>query len=724
MSKLPASLGCNPDLDSWIAVEPDGTVTLLTGKVELGQGLVNAIARIGAEELDLELDQVRVRTGDTASGPNEDVTSGSRSMTDSGASIRQAAAEARTHLYQLAAQRLGVGVTELTGAHGTITTRDGARCTSYAELLGGRRFNRSVTGAVSPKPPDAYRLVGRAGPRRGVEELVAGTARYVQDLAPEGVLHARVLRPPSPHARLMALDDAPVRALRGVVALVRDGSFLALVAEREEQAVRARELMSARAQWDEPASLPAPWELHDWLVSAPADCFAVEADVPVPGAPSPAPEAPLGRDADASTHTATFTRPFQMHASIGPSAALAHWTKDGLRVWSHTQGVHPLRESLAEALEVEPERIRVTHVIGPGCYGHNGADDVALDAALVARAVPGKPVLMKWTREDEHGWEPYGAPAVAKLSARLDDAGRIAGWSTDVWGLSHDSRPFAAGGRSGLLAAWHRDRPMAPPAPDPLAEPGIHRNATPLYTIPQIRVVKHVVRDGPLRTSALRSLGAYFNVFALESFIDELADAADRDPLVFRLEHLGDPRARAVLEAATERAGWAQRPREEGTGMGIGLARYKNLAAYAAVVVALEVDDRTAEIALRHAVIAADVGQVIDPAGLVNQLEGGLVQASSWTIKEQVRYDRTRVTSLDWEAYPILTFPEVPEIETILIDRPGEPYLGAGEATQGPMAAAIGNAVYAATGIRVRDIPLTPERIRRAAAGERALTLA
>jgi nicotinate dehydrogenase subunit B len=720
VSELPASLARHPDLDSWIAVDPDGTVTLFTGKVELGQGLVNAIARIGAEELDLELDQVRVRTADTADGPNEEVTAGSRSMTDSGASIRQAAAEARTHLYELAAQRLGVPVAELTGRRGAITTRDGGRRTSYGELLGGRLFNRRVAGAAVPKSPGAYRLVGRAGPRRGVEALVAGTARYVQDLAPDGLLHARVLRPPSPHAQLEALDEAPVRALPGVVAVVRDGSFLGVVAEREEHALRARELMRTRARWREEASLPPPWELHDWLVSAPADRFAVQNDVPVPEPlRSPAP------GGGAATHTATYTRPFQMHASIGPSAALAHWTGDGLRVWSHTQGVHPLRESLAEALGIEPERIRVTHVIGPGCYGHNGADDVALDAALLARAVPGRPVLVKWTREDEHGWEPYGAPAVAKLSARLDDAGRIAEWSTDAWGLSHDARPFAAGtGRSGLLAAWHRERSMARLPPDPLAEPGIHRNATPMYAIPQVRIVKHVVRDGPLRTSALRSLGAFFNVFALESFIDEVAQEADRDPLAFRLEHLEDSRACAVLEAAAERAGWAQRPREEGAGMGIGLARYKNLAGYAAVVIALEVDDRTAEIALRHAVIAADVGQVIDPEGLVNQLEGGLVQASSWTIKEQVGHDRTRVTSLDWESYPILTFPEVPEIETLLIDRPGEPYLGAGEVTQGPTGAAIANAVYAATGIRVRDIPLTPERIRRAAAGERALTLA
>jgi nicotinate dehydrogenase subunit B len=707
VTELSASLAQHPGLDDWISIDCGSTVTLFTGKAELGQGLVSAIARIGAEELGLGIDQVCVRTADTDAGPNEGVTAGSRSMTDSGSALRQAAAEARVHLLELAAERLGVAPGELTATRGVIATADGDRQTNYWELLAGQRFNRRASGTIEPKAPEDYRLVGFSGSRIGIDALVAGTARFVQDLAPEGVLHGRVARPPSPGARLEALDEAPIRALAGVVAIVRDGNFLGVIAEREEQAIRARDAMSSRARWSETASLPPQWQLHDWLVSAPADSFAVAADAPAPGA-----QVPPALDPGADLHTATFTRPFQMHGSIGPSAALAEWNDDRLHVWSHTQGVHPLRDSLAEALDVEPERIRVTHVLGPGCYGHNGADDAALDAALLARVVSARPVLLKWSRQDEHAWEPYGAPAVARLSARLDATGQITEWSTDVWGLRHDARPFPAGMRSGLLAAWHRERPMSPLAEDSADEPGIHRNATPLYATERCRVVKHVVAEGPLRTSALRSLGAYFNVFAIESFVDQLAEAAEDDPLDFRLRHVGDPRARAVLEAAADRAGWAERPREDGTGMGIGLARYKNSAAYAAVIMSVQVDDLTARIA------------VVDPDGLINQLEGGLVQASSWTIKEQVSYDRTRVTSVDWDSYPILTFSEVPEIDTVLIDRPGEPFLGAGEATQGPTAAAIANAVFDATGIRVRDIPLTPERIRRAAAGERALTVA
>jgi CO/xanthine dehydrogenase Mo-binding subunit len=356
--------------------------------------------------------------------------------------------------------------------------------------------------------------------------------------------------------------------------------------------------------------------------------------------------------------------------------------------------------------------------VGPGCYGHNGADDVALDAALVARAVPGRPVLLKWTRADEHGFEPYGAPAAVRVAAHLDEDGGLADWSLDAHGLTHLSRPLQGQPGSGLLAAWTLAEPVerTPARPMLMPEAGIHRNATPAYRIPRTRIVKHFVDDGPLRTSSLRSLGAHVNVFAIESAMDELAALAGRDPLEFRLAHLEDERARAVLEAAAERARWSERAEQDGRGLGLAFARYKNKAAYAAVVVEVSVDDATAAIRLERAVIAADSGQVVDPVGLVNQLEGGLVQSASWTLHERVSFDRRRVTSLDWDAYPILRFPDVPEIETVLLDRPGAPFLGSGEATQGPTAGAIGNAIRAATGVRVHDLPITPERLRRAAA--------
>jgi CO/xanthine dehydrogenase Mo-binding subunit len=408
-----------------------------------------------------------------------------------------------------------------------------------------------------------------------------------------------------------------------------------------------------------------------------------------------------------------------MHASIGPSAALAEVAGGLLTVWTHSQGVHLLRGALAQALGRSEGAIRVVHVEGPGSYGHNGADDAALDAALLAVRVPGRPVLLKWTREQEHALEPYGPAMVVKLEAALGRDGRILAWSHDVYGYTHMGRPLPFGERSGLLAAWQRERPMPRASARPMLayHAGIHRNADPLYAIPARRIVKHFVPDAPLRTSSLRSLGAYANVFAIESFMDELAHAAGIDPLELRLRHLEDERARRVLETAVERAGLAGgwgRP-SEGRGRGLGFARYKNQKCYAAVVAEVRVGD-AGEIRVDRAVVAADAGQIIDPDGLANQLEGGVVQATSWTLAEEVRFDAAGVTSVDWKTYPILAFPEAPEVETHLVDRPGAPSLGAGEATQGPTPAAIANAVFHATGVRLRRIPFTAERVREAAA--------
>jgi CO/xanthine dehydrogenase Mo-binding subunit len=360
----------------------------------------------------------------------------------------------------------------------------------------------------------------------------------------------------------------------------------------------------------------------------------------------------------------------------------------------------------------------VIHVEGPGCYGHNGSEDAALDAALLAHATPGRPVLLKWSREDEHTWEPYGPATLVKTQASLDADGHVLDWNLDVWGTTHNSRAFPHGDHTALLAAWYREQPLPRQRAQPLLIPnaGLHRNADPLYAVSRRRIVKHFVEAMPLRTSSMRALGAYANVFAIESFMDELSIAAGADPLEFRLAHLADERARAVLIAAAERAGWGRRTDEFGRGKGIGFAQYKNSACYACVIVELTVDDVTAKIGIERAVIAADAGQVIDPAGLANQLEGGVIQSASWTLKEQVRFDRSRVLSVDWKTYPILTFPEAPEIETVLLDRPGASYLGAGEATQGPTAGAIANAVFDAIGVRLRDLPFTPKNVRTAVA--------
>ena len=390
-------------------------------------------------------------------------------------------------------------------------------------------------------------------------------------------------------------------------------------------------------------------------------------------------------------------------------------------MWSHSQGIYPLRASLAEALGLDLDAVRVIHAPGAGCYGHNGADDAALDAALVACALPGRPVLLKWSRADEHGWEPYGSAMSVDLCASIGSDGRVASWSHEAYSDTHVSRPQPGPGGRGaarLLASRLRERALElPPARPSLgAHSGLHRNQDPIYDFPARRIVKHLVRDLPLRTSSLRSLGAFLNGLAIEAFVDELAEAAGVDPIEFRLQHLSDPRARAVIEAAAGRAG-SRKPcgGEAGeVGRGFGFARYKNEKAYAAVAIEVAVDER-ARVRLRRAVIAADAGEIIDRAGLVSQLEGGLLQAASLTLYEEVGYDAYGITTRDWESYPILDFDNVPLIETVLIECPGEPFLGAGEAAMGPTAGAIANAVYDAVGLRLRRVPFTPDAIRAAA---------
>jgi CO/xanthine dehydrogenase Mo-binding subunit len=393
---------------------------------------------------------------------------------------------------------------------------------------------------------------------------------------------------------------------------------------------------------------------------------------------------------------------------------VAHLVDGKTTVWTHSQGVFPLRKALAEMLGVPEASVHCIHAEGSGCYGHNGADDVAADAALLARAWPGKPVRVQWMREDEHAWEPFGPPMIASARATLDATGGVASWNYEVWSSTHSSRP---GGAGDLLAATHLAKPFAPTPPKPLPQPegGGDRNAVPLYALPQVHVVHHFLPQMPLRVSALRSLGAYLNVFAIESFMDELARAAHIDPVVFRIGHMPDARAQEVMRLAADRFGWARFKRSPMRGRGFAFARYKNLAAYAAIACEVEVRRDSGELRVLRVVAAVDSGEVVNPDGIRNQMEGGIVQSLSWTTLEAVTFDSWRVTSLDWGAYPILRFPQVPEqLDVHIIDRPGQPFLGTGEAAQGPAAAAIANAVADATGVRIRDLPLSRSRLRAA----------
>ncbi len=702
-STLPDALQRTPDLDRWLHIEDDGTITIFTGKVEIGQGIRTTVAQIAAEELDVAPERIRVVLADTARTPDEGYTAGSNSTQGSGGALRQVAAEVRALLLDMAAAQLGAPAHRLRIDDGLIIDPVSEEQISYWALHGGKLFHRQATGNVAPKPADVYTLVGNSMQRIDIPAKVRGQHAFVADMELPGMVYGRVVRPPTNTATLVDVETRGAAQLPGVLAVVRDGSFLGVVAQREEQAVAAANYLRTASTWQAEATLPDDSTIFDRLRQGATESFLV-----VDGAPTADPIPPVTPPANATqTLEATYYRPFTMHGALGPSAALAEVVGDQLTVWTHSQGVYPLRGALAQVLGKDEATIRLIHVEGPGCYGHNGADDVVLDAALLAGAVPNRPVLVQWSREDEHRWEPFGPAMRMSLSASLDAEGNVVDWNHDVWSYTHSGRPRPREDGSTLLAAQHLARPLpAPPArPGKGTHTGSHRNADPLYNFGSRRIVKHFVPDSPLRTSSLRSLGAFANIFAIESFMDELAEAAGIDPVSFRLRHLADPRGRAVIEAVVQAANWPRR-HNTGHGQGIAFAQYKNEKAYAAVVADVNVDLGEGTIHVEQLTIAADAGLIINPDGLRNQLEGGAVQAASWALKEAVRFDSSGFISFDWEHYPSLHMTESPRIQIELINRPDRPPLGAGEATTGPTPAAIANAVYAAVGIRLRHLPL------------------
>jgi nicotinate dehydrogenase subunit B len=692
-SGLPGSLDRAPLLDAWIRIDEHGKVTVFTGKAELGQGMKTALRQIAAEELHVAPDSIELITADTERTANEGYTAGSHTIMDSGTAILHAAAQVRAILLGAAAQKWSMPEARLQADDGFVVSDNGKRI-GYGELVAERlHVNASADSKLTP--PQRYRYIGKSLPRVDIPAKVSGGAAYVHDMRLPGMVHARVVRPPSYGARLQELDAAKVEQLPGVMKVVRDGSFLAVVAEREYQAISAMTALAAAAKWEAPASLPEPRDVFTHLLQQPAQTSTILER----GAVAPNSE---------RAFEATFRRNYQMHGSIGPSCAVAQ-SKDGvMTVWTHTQGVFPLRGALAKMLGVEEERVHCIHTEGSGCYGHNGADDAAADAALIAAALPGRPVRVQWMREQEHTWEPYGSAMVTKVRATVQN-GRVASWQYDVWSSTHSTRP--SGNPGNLIAARHLAKPhqQPPPRSIPLPDGGGDRNAIPLYTFANAKVIHHFIPAMPLRVSSLRSLGAYMNVFTTESAMEELAVQAGIDPVEFRLRHLDDARARAVVEAAADKFGWARRSRGEGRGCGFAYARYKNQSTYVAMAVEASVDRATGRIQLLRAVAAVDCGQVVNPDGIRNQIEGGFIQAASWTLFEAVAFDRNGITSRDWSSYPILRFSAAPHsVDVHLIDRAGQPFLGAGEGAQGPAAAAIGNAVAAAAGRRIRDLPLQP----------------
>jgi CO/xanthine dehydrogenase Mo-binding subunit len=701
MPALPPLLVANPRLDRWVGFETPGEVRVSTGRVEIGQGVLTAMRQIAAEELGVRLDRVVLHSGDTDLTPNEGYTAGSQSIQFGGVALRLACAEVRRLFVDHAAASFGYSPGDLSVDDGAITREGAPTGHDYWSLAAAVDLRRPAQGDAATLDPGDYRIVGQDTPRVDLAAKVFGEPVFLHDMTLDGMLHARVVRQPRRGATIKSVDEAALRrAAKGPVEIIRHGNFLAISGPDETVVEAAAAAAPMHVVWDGVDAINPLQEEARWLLQQPSIDRVVGA--PPPSAPIPA----------ANRYEATYTRMHVAHASVAPSCGLAVYRDGRLEVWTHSQGVYPLRDALARSLKFDPAAISVHHVQGPGCYGHNGADDAATDAAVIAMQTPGKPVRVRWRREEEFGFEPVSPAMVVTASATLDAAGCPTDWTTEIWSGRHSSRP---GGGGNLLAAEaFPDPPPAPPATESSNPPGAGtRNGEPLYGFAAKRIVHHLIPETPVRTSSLRGLGATLNVFAIESSMDELAERAGEDPVAYRLSVLSDPRARAVVEHVANIAGWRPGlPVGTGRGRGIGFARYKNMAAYAAVVAEVEVDE---QVRLLRVWCACDAGLVINPDGAKNQLEGGVIQAASWALKEGVRLGSAGISSRDWEGYPVLRFTEVPEVTVELVRAARDlPPLGVGEAAGGPTVAAIGNAAAHALGARQRDLPLTRERVMAA----------
>ncbi|RON39084.1 molybdopterin cofactor-binding domain-containing protein [Pseudomonas brassicacearum] len=689
---LPGSLRTNPYLDAWIRVGPEG-ITVYTGKVELGTGVKTALLQIAAERLEVSPTAINLLTADTALTPNEGYTAGSHSIFDSGTALFNAAAQVRELLLESAGRSWEVAPALLTTQEGIIHGPTGQQM-SYTDAVKKVDLHLYAKSESPTMPATQFKLIGHSLQRLDIPAKVSGGTAFVQDIRLPGMLHARVIRPPRPGCTLEAFDAESIKALSGVVQVIRDGDYLAVVARDEWQAIKAMRSGYVSARWSGGQTIPESRDIHALLKRLPSRPYPISHE----GTPQGATD---------NSFRARVTKQYLMHGSIGPSCAVA-WFKDGtLAVWTHTQGVYPLRAGIAEMVRLPPERVRCIHTEGSGCYGHNGADDAAADAALIAMRMPGTPVRVQWMREQENLWEPYSSAMVTEVQANLDAKGRLQDWRYELWTTPHNERIVNAGR---LLPARLLARPFASAPSVPIAQPegDGDRNAVPLYTLASTRINMNFVTAMPFRTSAMRSLGAHINIFAIEACMDELASRDGVDPVALRLAHLTDPRARAVVERVRDAIGWPQKSSEPGAGIGFAFARYKNIMGYCAIAVRLQVHPQTGEVQVDHVVTAVDVGQIVNPDGLRNQVEGGILQSTSWTLYEKVAYDAGGIRSYDWSGYPILRFSQVPKkVDVHLLDQPGQPFLGAAEIVQGPMAAAIGNAVANATGRRWLNLPLT-----------------
>ncbi|MFM0188599.1 molybdopterin-dependent oxidoreductase [Paraburkholderia nemoris] len=696
---LAGSLKTNPFLDAWIKIDPAGKVTVYTGKVELGTGVRTALLQIAAEELNMAPSLITFLTADTGASPDEGLTAGSHTIVDSGSALLNASAQVRGLLVDAAAKHFGVESSVLQVQDAVIKAPDG-RTMTYGQAVGAVDLHRMATPTSSLKDPTTFVTIGTSLPRLDIPGKVTGGASYVQDMSMPGMLHARVVLPPVYAAKLLQTNTPEILKMPGVVKVIRDGSMLAVVAKGEWQAVQAQRALAAGSQWSAGRTLPDPAAVHRDLKTISTQHIEIANTHNAAGAP-------------VKTLSAKYTKHYMLHGSIGPSCSVAQFKDGTMTVWTHSQGVYPLRDGLAEMLSLPKENVRCIHVEGSGCYGHNGADDVATHAALIAREMASQPVRVQWMREQEHTWDHFTPAMVTEVSASLDASGTIVNWDYALWSSSHNERIVNAGR---LLPAQMLEKPFVPAPSVPMVQPegGGDRNAIPLYAFPNMHVMNNFSPTMPLQTSAMRSLGAHMNVFAIETFMDELAAAAGADPVAFRLKHMQDPRARDVIRLAAEKFGWPRAPRKANHGVGFAFGKYKNLMSYVAMAVEISVVPETGQVILEHAEVAVDAGQIVNPDGIRNQIEGGLIQSTSWTLYEQLQFDTARIRSFDWSSYPILRYSAAPRsLNVHLINRPGLPFLGAAEASMGPTAGALGNALFDATGKRLRDMPLGGNNLRR-----------
>jgi nicotinate dehydrogenase subunit B len=692
-----------PDLDAFLAVHEDGTATIFTSHVDVGTGISTVYRQIAAEELGIPVDRFAVIEGDTAKTPNHGGTGGSSGVPRGGADIRRAAATAREAILTLGAARLSRDAAGLSIVNGEVgpATGGGARV-SVASLIGGRRFSMKVDPNAPLRDSAAFTVVGRAVPRTDILPKATGRPVFVQDVTVPGMLHGRVVRPSVPGASLLSVNESSIRGIPDV-RVVRLQNFLGVVAKDEWAAIRAaREL---DVTWSTPVDFGQSPDLER---SMRAVAPRREQDAMNRG------DARAALAAASRPLSAAYSWPFQSHASLGPSCAVADVTASAVTVWSATQDAFGVRNLVARLTGLSVESVRVVYMDGSGSYGTNGGPDAAADAVLLSRAV-GAPVRVQWMRQDELAWDPKGPAQVFDLRGALDDRGAIAAWESVT---SSPMGPQWSGtllgpAAAGLMAA------SAPGSGTPVTQ-----NLDPPYDVPHLRVVTHLLPDTPIRLSNLRAPGKIGTVFAVESFTDELAASAKADPVEFRRRGLTDPRALAAIDRVASMIGWQPRPSPNPgrtsagllVGRGFAYMRYKQNENYVAMAMEVGVDRATGQVTVRRVVCAHDCGLIMNPDGLRNQIEGAIMQTLSRTLHEQVTFTGGRITSVDWASYPLLRFPEAPRIEVALIDHPDQPAYGAGEASCAPVAAALANAIFDATGVRLRAVPFTAERVKAAIA--------